>query len=249
MADIAFPDHCKTLKTTSSTSYSYVHIPPSPSKSTILFLHDFPSSSYDWRHQISYFSSLGYGVLVPDLPGYGGTDKPVDAGSYRGKKMATEVIDILDHEKLDQVHAVAHDFGSHLLSRLVNYFPARFHSCTFIVVPYTAPGQHFDIEKVKEMTEKALGFDKFGYVRFMSREDSPAILEAHVSGATKQVQPAPENHICCCGLYAYIVRSSLLTSLFFLSSYRSLCGSLNIQISITCYMKPIPALLHLIHDL
>jgi pimeloyl-ACP methyl ester carboxylesterase len=136
--------------------------------------------------------------------------------------MATEVIDILDHEKLDQVHAVAHDFGSHLLSRLVNYFPTRFHSCTFIAVPYAAPGQHFDIEKVKEMTEKALGFEKFGYMRFMSREDSSAILEAHVSGATKQVQPAPENHICCCGLYAYIVRSSLLTSLFFLSSYRSL---------------------------
>jgi soluble epoxide hydrolase / lipid-phosphate phosphatase len=182
MAHIAFPDHCKTFKApSSSTCYSYLHIPPSSSNPTVLFLHGFPSSSYDWRHQIFHFSSLGYGVLVPDLLGYGATDKPHDPAAYKGKKMAAEVIDILDHEKLDKVHAVGHDFGSHLLSRVVNYFPSRLHSCTFIAVPYTAPGQPFDLDKLKEITEKALGFEKFGYMRFMNRDDSPAIIEAHVS--------------------------------------------------------------------
>lgn len=211
MADIAFPDHCKTFKTpSSSTSYSYLHIPASSSKPTILFLHGFPSSSHDWRHQISHFSSLGYGVLVPDLLGYGGTDKPMGPASYRGKKMATEVIDILDHEKLATVHAVGHDFGSHLLSWLVNYFPTRLRSCTFIVVPYLAPGRHFDIDEVKEITEKALGFEKLGYMRFMNREDSPAILEAHVSGATTQVWPVPDNHMYRCCLCARIVSATLI---------------------------------------
>jgi soluble epoxide hydrolase / lipid-phosphate phosphatase len=181
MAHIAFPQNCKRFKTPSSSStYSYVHIPPASSKPTILFLHGFPSSSYDWRHQISHFSSLGYGVLVPDLLGYGDTDKPTSPADYNGKKMATEVIDILDHEKLDKVHAVGHDFGSRLLSRVVNYFPNRLQSCTFIAVPYAPPGQPFDLDALKELTDKALGFEKFGYMRFLSREDSPEVLNAHV---------------------------------------------------------------------
>jgi soluble epoxide hydrolase/lipid-phosphate phosphatase len=184
MAHIAFPKNAKTFSVpSSSTTYSYLHIPPSSSKSTILFLHGFPSSSYDWRHQISHFSSLGYGVLVPDLLGYGATDKPAAPDAYKGKKMATEVADILDHEKLDKVHSVGHDFGSHLLSRLVNYFPGRLHSCTFISAPYAVPGQPFDLDAIKEITEKAIGFEKLGYMRFMDRDDSAAILEAHVSEA------------------------------------------------------------------
>ena len=184
MAHIAFPQNCKTLKTpSSSTTYNYVHFAPSSSKPTILFLHGFPSSSYDWRYQISHFSSRGYGVLVPDLLGYGGTDKPASPTAYKGKKIATEVADILDHEKLDTVHAVAHDFGSHLLSRVINYFSTRLRSCTFIAVPYAAPGRHFDLDQMKEITEKALGFEKYGYMRFMSRQDSPEIIDAHVSAS------------------------------------------------------------------
>lgn len=116
MAHIAFPEHCRKLTTiSSSTTYCYVHFTPSSPKPTNFFLHGFPSSSYDWRHQISHFSSHGYGVLVPDLLGYGGTDKPVSPNAYLGKKMATEVVDVLDYEGLDMVHAVGHDFGSHLL--------------------------------------------------------------------------------------------------------------------------------------
>lgn len=167
MAHIAFPEHAKTFTTpSSSTTYSYVHIAPSQPKATILFLHGFPSSCYDWRHQISHFSSKGYGILAPDLLGYGGTDKPTSPDAYRGKKMATEINEILDHEQLDRVHAVAHDFGSHLLSRIVNYFPDKLLSCTFLVVPYAPPGQPFE---------------KLGYMEFMDRDDSPEILNAHVS--------------------------------------------------------------------
>lgn len=191
MAHVAFPENSKTFTApSSSTTYSYVHISPSLSKPTILFLHGFPSSSYDWRHQISHFSSLGYGVLVPDLLGYGGTDKPTSLAAYKGKKMATEIIDLLNHEDVGRVHVVAHDFGSHLLSHIVYYFPNTLCSCTFIAAPYAAPGQHFDLDQIKEITEKALGFEKYGYMRFLSRDDSLAILEAHVSEANGPCLPS-----------------------------------------------------------
>ena len=92
-------------------TYRYVHIRPQrEDKPYILFTHGFPSSSYDWRNQITYFASKGYGVIVPDLLGYGGTDKPKDPQDYRLKKMAEEVVGILDCEGIKTVLGVGHDW-------------------------------------------------------------------------------------------------------------------------------------------
>ena len=100
-----------TLKLPEGTTYRYIHTRPQASgKPYILFLHGFPSSSYDWRHQIQFFSQKGYGIVAPDLLGYGGTDKPQDAQAYRMKKMAGEVIGILDHEGIVTVLGVGHDW-------------------------------------------------------------------------------------------------------------------------------------------
>jgi soluble epoxide hydrolase / lipid-phosphate phosphatase len=182
MASIAFPSLAKSVKLPSGTTYSYVWSPPSDSNPTILFLHGFPSSSYDWRHQISFFKAKKYGVLVPDLLGYGGTDKPASPEPYRLKTIATDIVAILDHEKLEKVHAVGHDFGSIQLARIINYFPDRLLSCAFLVVPYSPPGQRFDLDLLKVLTEQVMGFEKFGYMRFMDREDSGDVIDAHVCG-------------------------------------------------------------------
>ena len=80
---------------------------------TVLFLHGFPSSSYDWRHQFDYFSSRGYGIIAPDLLGYGGTDKPADAKVYTLKTQASEIIDLLDCADVGTVLSVGHDLSVH----------------------------------------------------------------------------------------------------------------------------------------
>lgn len=96
MANIAFPSINITTRLSNGTAYSYVHTQPSDQKPYILFLHGWPSSSYDWRHQINYFSKLGYGIIAPDLLGYGGTDKPQELEAYRMKKMSKEIVEILE---------------------------------------------------------------------------------------------------------------------------------------------------------
>lgn len=53
---------------------------------------------------------LGYGLIVPDLLGYGGTDKPTDLESYVGSGHAQDIIDILDKEGIDKVIGVGHDW-------------------------------------------------------------------------------------------------------------------------------------------
>lgn len=181
MAAVAFPKHAKSLTLSTNHTYSYVLIAPTiPTKSTILFLHGFPSSSYDWRHQISFFAAAGHGVLVPDLLGYGGTSKPISQNEYRAKGIAAEMIEILEHEELQRVHAVSHDMGSILLSRLANYFPDRLLSTTFLVVPYSKPGERFNLEAVNNMTKQLLGKERFGYIDFFVTESAGAILDEHV---------------------------------------------------------------------
>ena len=146
-----------------------------------MFCTGFPSSSWDWRHQIRHFSDLGFGVLAPDLLGYGGTDKPEDPRAYTLKRIAGHVAEILEHEQIPKVHGVGHDFGSPVLSRLVNYRPTKLLSCSFLSIPYSPPATEFNIDALKEITEKALGFEKYAYMRFASSPDSWKVLEAHVS--------------------------------------------------------------------
>lgn len=182
MASIAFPQYSKHLSLSTTHTYNYVYIPTNKAPlPTILFLHGFPSSSYDWRHQISFFAAHGYGVLAPDLLGYGGTSKPAAVEGYKTKKMAAEIAEILDHENLTRVHAVAHDTGCILLSRLVNYFPQKIHSCTFLAVPYSRPGEHFDLDAVNAMTKQILGHEQFGYLKLFVSDGSDYLLDEHAS--------------------------------------------------------------------
>ena len=106
---MAYPH--STYTTSRTLTYSYIRIPPRlPNTQTILFLHGFPSTSRDWRHQISFFERKGYGILAPDLLGFGGTSKPRDLELYRGEGMAKDIVEIMIFEDVDVVVGVAHDW-------------------------------------------------------------------------------------------------------------------------------------------
>jgi len=167
--------------------YSYFHLKPSSgNESYILFLHGFPSSSYDWRHQVKYFSAKGYGIIVPDLLGYGGTAKPLDVQAYKGKNMARDVKEILEHEKIDKVIGVGHDWGSFLLSRLVNYYPSLFSKLAFVDIGYNAPGFGLTeqiVKHINSMVQGAMGYSVFGYFLFFAEPDAAQLLDAHSDSA------------------------------------------------------------------
>ncbi|KAE9367564.1 putative epoxide hydrolase [Stipitochalara longipes BDJ] len=190
MATIAFPKDSKVVRLPSGVTYSYIFVPAKAQSPTVLFIHGFPSSSYDWRHQVTYFSSLGYGVLAPDLLGYGETDKPTSLSDYRGKKMAAEINELLEYVKLDTVHGVAHDWGSYLLSRLANYYPERLLSCSFLASPYSAPGQSMNIDAVNVITKQKLGYEMYGYRKFFEQEDAAQVVKDHIDSFLSILHPA-----------------------------------------------------------
>lgn len=173
-----------TLRTTRGYRYSYILIPPSSATSYILFLHGFPSLALDWHHQISHFSSLGYGILAPDLLGYGGTDRPSDPDSYRHKLIVADLVEILDHHNIKSpINAVAHDFGVPILTRLEFYHPNRILSMAFLTVGCSGLCQTFDLKAVNSMTKQMLGYEGYGYIQFLSQDPEAARLLAthHVS--------------------------------------------------------------------
>jgi soluble epoxide hydrolase / lipid-phosphate phosphatase len=164
------------------TTYGYLFVPAKEGKPTLLFLHGFPSTHSDWRYQISFFSAKGYGILAPDLLGYGASSHPTDPFAYRAKKMAAEIVALLDAENLATVIGTGHDWGSFMLSRVVNYYPDRMKAAVFMSIRYMPPsnGERFDLDAINAFTRKHLGFEMFGYWRFFEREDAGGVLGEHV---------------------------------------------------------------------
>ncbi|PVH70675.1 alpha/beta-hydrolase [Cadophora sp. DSE1049] len=165
-------------------TYAYIHYPPSsiisPQKPTLLFLHGFPSTSYEWRHQISYFVSSGYGILAPDLLGYGGTSKPLNAEAYIGRSMASEIISLLAYSGASgprkEVIGIAHDWGTYLLSQLATYHPSTFSKFVFLSGPFSIPGTMVDIPRVNAATKKTVGYEMMGYWLFLTQEGAGKVL-------------------------------------------------------------------------
>ena len=84
--------------------------PPSESdKRYLLFMHGFPGSSHGWANRIEYFTRRGYGVIAPDMLGYGGTDEPDDLESDRLNNLGSGLVDLLHCEGASLVVARGHD--------------------------------------------------------------------------------------------------------------------------------------------
>ncbi|KAB8290173.1 hypothetical protein EYC80_011042 [Monilinia laxa] len=179
----------KILELEDGIKYAYIHIPATSSKPTFLLLHGFPSASYDWRHQIPYLKGHGYGLLVPDLLGYGDTDKPTDLERYKKKSMTADLVQILDHENLEKVIGVGHDWGVGLLSALANYYQNRLSGLVFISVSYIAPGP-YDIDTVNALTQEAFGYPVWGYWEFHNEDDAHEIMGSNIKSTTALFYPS-----------------------------------------------------------
>jgi soluble epoxide hydrolase/lipid-phosphate phosphatase len=175
----------RTAKLPSGRTYRYVFSPPAESdKPYLLFLHGFPDSSYGWANQIEYFTRHGYGVIAPDMLGYGGTDSPDDLESYRLKSINSEMVELLDCEGVDRVVATGHDFGTAILSTLYYYNPDRLLALAYLTLGYTAPGANLrlaEIEALNNQTNSLFGYPIFGYFIYHITEEAAAAYDDHVS--------------------------------------------------------------------
>jgi len=77
-----------------------------------LLLHGFPEHAFSWRHQVPLLLEMGYKVWVPNLRGYGRSQKPKGRKNYTVAKLLRDVAGLIDLAKADEVTLIGHDWGA-----------------------------------------------------------------------------------------------------------------------------------------
>lgn len=73
----------------------------------------------NYKDFIPELTSRGFGVLLPELLGYGETDKPENVEAYAFNPMCRQIAAILDKEGVAKVVGLGHDFGMRPVSPFV----------------------------------------------------------------------------------------------------------------------------------
>jgi pimeloyl-ACP methyl ester carboxylesterase len=124
------------------------------SGSPIVLLHGFPQTHLMWRH-VAADLARDHTVIVPDLRGYGASDKPAerDAGTYAKRTMAQDVVGLaraLGHERFA---LAGHDRGALVAIRVGLDHPDRItHLAVLDVLPT------LDMWDVLHGADAAVGF-------------------------------------------------------------------------------------------
>jgi soluble epoxide hydrolase/lipid-phosphate phosphatase len=182
----------ETKKFTTSDGHTYVYDyqPAEGDSPTLLLLHGFPATRRDWKYQIPDFVKAGYGLIVPDILGFGESDKLDEIEKYRLTTFGDHFVALIDELGLDTVVGVGHDWGAVILSSLAVFHQKRFSKFVFISAGYIAPGSLADIDGINKMTLDHFGFMAFGYWYFFNTIDAASLCAANLESAYHLFHPA-----------------------------------------------------------
>lgn len=93
------------------------------SKDTLLFIHGFPSASWDWHYQWHHLAK-DYRLISLDLLGYGLSDKPLNH-RYSLLEQADIIEALLAKQGVNEYHILAHDYGDSVAQELLSRQPEK----------------------------------------------------------------------------------------------------------------------------
>lgn len=168
----------KTITTKRGFEYTYYVSPAASGKPTLLLHHGFPDQAEEWEDLIvKHLKPAGYGVIAPDLLGYGGTSKPTDPAAYKFGGMTADVVEIVDAEKVDKVVSLGHDWGSRAAQMFFNLHPERVSGLVMVNVPWMGANKGpFDLDAVLAQTEQVFGYGAFWYWKLFTADDGAKVL-------------------------------------------------------------------------
>ena len=97
-----------------------------PDADPVLCLHGEPSWAYLYRRMIPVLVDAGLRVVVPDLVGFGRSDKPAERSDYTYLRHVTWMTAWLEANDLQHATLVGQDWGGLIGLRLVGEHPERF---------------------------------------------------------------------------------------------------------------------------
>ncbi|MEM6904069.1 MAG: alpha/beta hydrolase [Pseudomonadota bacterium] len=109
----------------------------------LILLHGYPQTHVMW-HKIAPELAQDFTVILPDLRGYGDSDKPAggpladdpEHRQYAKRQMAADIIGLLDALQIERCDLVGHDRGARVAQRLCLDHGARVRRVAFLdIVP------------------------------------------------------------------------------------------------------------------
>ncbi|KAG7097338.1 hypothetical protein E1B28_004695 [Marasmius oreades] len=183
----SFNHRTETLNT--GRRYHFVdQIPDNYSSRTpaLLCIHGFPDFWYGWRHQIRPWVQRGCRVVVPDMLGYGGTEKPEDASEYTTKKLCSDLSALLDNLGIRKAVVIGHDWGAFTAARFALWHPNRLLALIILSVPYTPPSPVYT--PVEDVAKRA---PDLAYMMFFNDKRSTLIIESNLDTFVRFVYKHP----------------------------------------------------------
>jgi pimeloyl-ACP methyl ester carboxylesterase len=133
----------------------------------ILCVHGFPELWYSWRHQMAYFSELGYTVAALDVRGYGRSSKPHEIAAYTIRELGSDVAAAIDELGNGTAILFGHDWGAPIVWNTALLYPNKVKAVAGLSVPFIPRGPVGFIEMAKAMYK-----DRFFY-QLISKKKAP----------------------------------------------------------------------------
>ena len=139
---------------------AYVDAGPRDAKETMLLLHGEPMWGYLYHKMVAPLVAAGYRVVVPDLIGFGRSDKPTDELAYTYSNHVAWVRELVEKLDLQNATFFGQDWGGLVGGRVISEVPDRFARVVFSntglprsgpAVPFITAQQPFDPQIMKDM--------------------------------------------------------------------------------------------------
>jgi pimeloyl-ACP methyl ester carboxylesterase len=106
----------------------------------VILCHGFPECWYSWRHQLGALAKAGFHAVVPDLRGYGRSERPKNVENYTILDNIGDVGGLLD--ALGAKHAViaGHDIGATIAWQTALLRPDIFRAVIALSPPFRSRG-------------------------------------------------------------------------------------------------------------
>ncbi|KAK5119688.1 hypothetical protein LTR85_007264 [Meristemomyces frigidus] len=91
---------------------------------TIVLVHGFPQTSYQFRHVLPILAAQGYRCIAPDYRGAGGSSKLTSSSDFTKAMMAEDIVQLLQVLNVTEpTHLIGHDIGGMVAFALAHRHP------------------------------------------------------------------------------------------------------------------------------
>ncbi|PRP73937.1 hypothetical protein PROFUN_08130 [Planoprotostelium fungivorum] len=142
-----------TAQVSSDSRLHYVTANPgNPEAHTVLLIHGYPQTWFQWRHVIEPLRTAGYHVVAPDYRGAGDSNKPPHGGFDKmsmAKELHTLITEVL--KITEPITVVGHDIGGMVAFAYAALYPDQTRGLIFGECPLPGTQVYEDMKKSEGM--------------------------------------------------------------------------------------------------